>query len=67
MLPARFATRQPSQRALGFIAQNGATFGRDFYARQRAMLFWWKKEEWPAIREALQAGTDQHLALTTEG
>jgi uncharacterized radical SAM protein YgiQ len=24
-------------------------------ARQRAMLFWWKKEEWPAIREALQA------------
>ncbi len=24
-------------------------------ARQRSMLFWWKKEEWPAIREALQA------------
>jgi uncharacterized radical SAM protein YgiQ len=24
-------------------------------ARQRAMLFWWKREEWPAIREALQA------------
>lgn len=24
-------------------------------SRQRALLFWWKKEEWPAIREALQA------------
>ncbi|MSQ03263.1 MAG: YgiQ family radical SAM protein [Myxococcales bacterium] len=24
-------------------------------ARQRAMLFWWKKEQWPAIREALFA------------
>ena len=24
-------------------------------ARQRSMLFWWKQEEWPAIREALQA------------
>jgi uncharacterized radical SAM protein YgiQ len=23
-------------------------------SRQRAMLFWWKREEWPAIREALQ-------------
>jgi uncharacterized radical SAM protein YgiQ len=24
-------------------------------SRQRAMLFWWKQEEWPAIREALTA------------
>ncbi len=24
-------------------------------SRQRSMLFWWKREEWPAIREALQA------------
>ncbi len=24
-------------------------------ARQRAMLFWWKQEQWPAIREALFA------------
>jgi uncharacterized radical SAM protein YgiQ len=24
-------------------------------SRQRAMLFWWKREEWPAIREALIA------------
>ncbi len=24
-------------------------------ARQRAMMFWWKREEWPAIREALIA------------
>ncbi|MDP2311803.1 MAG: YgiQ family radical SAM protein [Pseudomonadota bacterium] len=24
-------------------------------SRQRSMLFWWKKEEYPAIREALQA------------
>lgn len=24
-------------------------------ARQRSMLFWWKREEWPAIREALLA------------
>ena len=24
-------------------------------ARQRAMLFWWKQEEWPAMREALIA------------
>ncbi len=24
-------------------------------ARQRSMLFWWKREEWPAMREALQA------------
>jgi uncharacterized radical SAM protein YgiQ len=23
-------------------------------SRQRSMLFWWKREEWPAIREALQ-------------
>lgn len=24
-------------------------------SRQRSMLFWWKREEWPAIREALLA------------
>lgn len=24
-------------------------------ARQRALMFWWKEEEWPAIREALTA------------
>lgn len=24
-------------------------------SRQRALMFWWKREEWPAIREALQA------------
>ncbi|MFZ5480037.1 MAG: YgiQ family radical SAM protein [Myxococcota bacterium] len=24
-------------------------------ARQRALMFWWKREEWPAIREALVA------------
>jgi hypothetical protein len=23
-------------------------------SRQRALMFWWKQEEWPAIREALQ-------------
>lgn len=24
-------------------------------ARQRSLMFWWKKEEWPAVREALTA------------
>ncbi len=24
-------------------------------ARQRAMMFWWKREQWPAVREALYA------------
>ncbi|MCP4808738.1 MAG: YgiQ family radical SAM protein [Proteobacteria bacterium] len=29
--------------------------GRKERARQRALLFYWKKEEWPHVREALQA------------
>ena len=30
-------------------------------ARQRSLLFWWKREEWPAIREALIAWNRQDL------
>jgi uncharacterized radical SAM protein YgiQ len=33
-------------------------------ARQRAMLFWWKREEWPAIREALTHWGRTHLIGT---
>jgi uncharacterized radical SAM protein YgiQ len=30
-------------------------------ARQRSLMFWWKREEWPAIREALVAWRRQEL------
>jgi uncharacterized radical SAM protein YgiQ len=30
-------------------------------ARQRSLMFWWKQEEWPAIREALVAWHRQDL------
>ncbi len=30
-------------------------------ARQRSLLFWWKREEWPAIREALTTWRRQDL------
>lgn len=30
-------------------------------ARQRALLFWWKREEWPAVREALQTWNRRDL------
>ncbi len=36
-------------------------------ARQRAMLFWWKEEEWPAIREALIAWGRRDLIGTAAG
>jgi len=29
--------------------------GRKERSRQRALLFYWKKEEWPHVREALRA------------
>ena len=30
-------------------------------ARQRALMFWWKREEWPAVREALQTWNRRDL------
>ena len=30
-------------------------------ARQRALMFWWKQEEWPAVREALQSWNRRDL------
>lgn len=33
-------------------------------SRQRSLLFWWKQEEWPAIREALIAWRRQDLIGT---
>lgn len=36
-------------------------------ARQRSLMFWWKKEEWPAIREALTAWNRTDLIGTGPG
>ena len=36
-------------------------------SRQRALLFYWKREEWPAIREALQAWGRSDLIGTGPG
>jgi hypothetical protein len=36
-------------------------------SRQRAMMFWWKREEWPAIREALIAWGRPDLIGSSEG
>ncbi|MBM4367132.1 MAG: YgiQ family radical SAM protein [Deltaproteobacteria bacterium] len=36
-------------------------------ARQRALLFWWKREEWPAVREALVAWGRRDLIGTGPG
>lgn len=40
----------PYTRAPVYVAR-----GHKERSRQRSMLFWWKQEEWPAIREALIA------------
>ena len=46
--------RQSPTASVAFLLLHCVKSGRKERSRQRALLFYWKKEEWPHLREALR-------------